>query len=335
MKGEPLYQLGPGIDENEEWMVVKRFARTSKNKNKSIVKLVHKKTGTDHCTHPLDASHLKRWLETVKLVDQSLCPLCERQNPVRRRRRRNVSSRTVNGIEEPFEEEPGADFLRDCINDRYKPIPNPPQGIVHIATSRIPNTGDGIFTDVELLRDEDASALGTYGGKVIYKQKEVEESKSDKIMSFDLWNNVIHVDAESSWNGKINQQWDWPYDLLSDEELRVKGLKRIEPDPRWLRAFSNIDISPDGTIFPNRDIDLGEELTINYGLDFWKDKKFKPTWNLESIENVFARVELEQALSKDPLLKEIYEASTILFGGEEEVTGEEEEEGEEEEGMSI
>ena len=204
--------------------IQRHHARTSKNSHRSVVTLVYERTRKRYCPHCLDETRLRNWMKS-KSFEESLCPICENKRRGLHRVRRPLMANGVDGsgtddtesmeLEEEEEEEilegiPASKFMKDCIEDRFRPEKNPPVGIAEIGKSRIKGAGNGLFASVDLM-GEDRSSLRVYGGEVMYTESESKASVSDKIMSFEIWDHLIHVDARQSWQGIMNHKGHWPY----------------------------------------------------------------------------------------------------------------------------
>lgn len=313
-----IARLGVSIDPEQKWVMV-RSPRSIRTPKLEPVMLKTAESGQSYCNHHHERSVLQAWLVGLS-AGQPLCPRCARAlGHGRGRGRRHVSSpvraqvasnKNEEREEAEVEEVPPA-FLDNCIKWYFAPRVFPPSELVMLRASGIPGAGEGAFARVEI-EANDQTSLGVYGGRVMYRQAEADASLSDKIMTFDLWNNTVHVDGTNSWHGKINHQWEWPYDKYTNQELSGMGLYRKQPLPEWLGVFANVDVGPNGVVFTPRKVLAGEELTVDYGLEFWSDKTFKPRWDLRGLR-ILPAAQLRDEMSRDPLLKNLEMASDILW----------------------
>ncbi len=290
-------------------LLVSRPWRARGIHDSDTVVLTHKGTGALFCSHVLSAKLLvQHWRNSAtSLPTTEPCPICARNRFYHLKREARMPT---GGNGEPMETKdtavklqgpPKAAFLRKSIEDHFAPSANPPPGL-RVGGSKIYRAGNGLFADRAL---EKNAELGVYGGTLIYTTREQEESQSDKIMSFDLWGHTVHVDSSKSWHGVLNHQWLWPY-LDSAEEVEASRLPAA-----WQAVFANVNVRSDGMMFTVRDVDQGEELTVDYGFAFWGD--IKPVWDMTPLEEG-ALKQLLVSMVTQPHLRAFRDASGLYFG---------------------
>ncbi|KKK96615.1 hypothetical protein LCGC14_2660990, partial [marine sediment metagenome] len=129
------------------------------------------------------------------------------------------------------------------------------------------------------------------------------------------YRDIFWIDGVDSWHGTINHQWKWPYLDMTQVEISEKGVF-MEPDfeDEWAPVFANLQVSYIGNVEILRVIYEGEELTLDYGIEYWQTKlePIKPTWDLRKIDDPLAEKHLLDLFDTDPVLKELFQASTVL-----------------------
>ena len=179
-------------------------------------------------------------------------------------------------------------FIVDAIRARFSPQPFPPDFLT-IRTSHIAPAGRGVFATQRILR---GWTLVTYGGTVLFTeaardQRDVQHA-SDKVFTFNVWDRTIYVDGRvrptdpnqggsfTSWPALINHQWEWP----TADKLPITD--------QWYPVFANCDVLQNGdnvgAIVAIRDIEEGEEISIDYGKAYWQPfgrrrEAIIPDWN--------------------------------------------------------
>lgn len=299
------YTFGEKLDPTQTWGLTKLRA----NRKNARVQIINRDTKKAFCPHTHSLTSIEPWLE-VNGSYNNFCPLCDQKQ--RFSRRNFVFTGNENGKEEAMEiennEEEPPDYLKLCLETHFKITPIPDN--VTIAPSKNIGVGDGLFA---IHPFETAEDIGIYSGKIIYTEKDMIQSKSDKVMAFDIWNNLLWVDGVNSWTSKINQMWRWPYDELEEKDWKKRGVEEeLEFDDDWKEIFANLDVKADGLIYAIQDIDTYQELTIDYGMSFWeKPPAIKPIWDLTMIRKIEKRFEFLDIASKDPYLSELINASTV------------------------
>lgn len=85
-------------------------------------------------------------------------------------------------------------------------------------------------------------------------------------------NNMGLIERYYSWCSRLNHKWSWH---------GTAKLTRIPMPSEWKDLFSNMIMTPnDLEIYLLRDVDVGEELTWDYGDEYWVDDK--PYWDLSN-----------------------------------------------------
>ena len=220
----------------------------------------------------------------------------------------------IKQLEESLEEEMPLpvevpQYVRIRVTNFYKEYKNIPK-FLYERTSKLESVGKGIFTNDTLAAK---IYIGRYSGKVIYKEKEWEQSTSPKILELSFLNVTIWVDAKETWSGLINHKWKWPF----------KDMNTMPP--QWKLFFSNIEVIDPGDyikFFPGDLVTIikigrNEELYLDYGKEFWA--KERPKWVLSSakssmeIEFQKKTISFLKALDTVNELKELKDISEVII----------------------
>ncbi len=135
--------------------------------------------------------------------------------------------------------------------------------------------GKGIFnnTPENILK---GTHIGNYKGIIIWDPEYVKSLKPtkempvvDKILEINLFGARFYIDATEHWTGILNHKWAWPW-AISEVPIPVD----CQP------YFSNVETSEDGDMKTIRIILRGEELTFDYGQDYWVGRR--PYWSLSN-----------------------------------------------------
>ncbi len=187
---------------------------------------------------------------------------------------------------------------------------------VRVAQSGIALATAGLFANRAFAERD---RIGMYTGSVIYERGEMEDlaERNDKLHEFKVWGNDIWVDAEDTWAGKMNHQWNWP--------AAFGGF----PHSSWAAFFSNAAVEDDATVTATRFADrlgfapldwpmavpaanAGDELFIDYGAEYWEGADSAPFWDLRS-----APGDLLQAVLTEhpqwPLLQQLGRRSSVVL----------------------
>ena len=124
-------------------------------------------------------------------------------------------------------------------------------------------------------------------------------------MEFLIWGNRISIDAIDSWSGKMNHKWLWPF---YEDNLEI-------PDD-WKIYFANVNVAEEGEIYALREINIYEELFIDYGEQFWDE--IKPVWDFKGFAydvvefNGNEEISFIEALEEYEELTKLKNLSTII-----------------------
>ncbi len=175
------------------------------------------------------------------------------------------------------------EYVQDRIRLHHRASETPPS-FLEIKQSFIDSSGVGVFTTISIAERE---TLGTYGGTVFFTKKAVRvrdpNDTAERIFSFKMWNQTFWVDGDvkeddpgatgklTSWTSRINHQWEWP------------SPSKRPPRQEWRPVFANCEFVPSGndvgTLLALRHIENGEELSIDYGRDYWDSHSRTVQWN--------------------------------------------------------
>ena len=350
-----LYRLGSSLDSTRKMVIVNDLIDPFQTLSIEA-KLKYADTRQCYCGHNINTKVLVDWIKNKKTPNQNICPYCEKDKKSKKRfSNKNVKlvsnkgdegmegeegeeesedieesegeeeSETggeesemeegTEGTEEEEEEEELPKFIRSCIKDHFKAQKLPKElekGDSEVVNKEGESMGKGIFAkeDLNILKP-----LGIYTGEILYDKEVVDKSDSDKIFGFHVGSVAYWVDSQdtdSHWGGLINHKWSWPYNGEDDPEKNMPEF--------WKDLFSNVNIDEEGTLHPRYQIFDGDELYLDYGIDYWKDKKPRPVWNwpvrnTKEIEVDFNEefITFQNATEKYPKLKKYVEASTIVM----------------------
>ena len=168
------------------------------------------------------------------------------------------------------------EYIKSAITKHYA-NKSLPKDLV-IKESDIFRGVEGVFTSKNLLAE---SIIGVYTGEINYK-----ESADNKVLQIYVWGGEsVYIDAADSWPGKLNHKWDWPY----------TNSKRLFKEAGYAKYFANTYVSLTDNIIVQTPryrtptlnvkgnvigIKKGDELTIDYGQEFWRTNSSKPIWDL-------------------------------------------------------
>ncbi len=216
--------------------------------------------------------------------------------------------------------EPSPEWLRLAINNHFAESVDLPRD-VRVGRSRILWADEGLFARRVL---PEGRVLGTYVGEVIYKLSEsLERARlSERLFDFVLWGkHSISVDAHRSWPGKMNHKWSWPYTGVHGNELL-----RF-PFAGWEHFFANVLVDDDANLIATRfsgqppadpafsAAQTDEELTIDYGDEYWRSSETAPRWDLRDAPQSLLIAALRWDAQWRPL-QQLAEKSHVMLRGD-------------------
>ena len=160
-------------------------------------------------------------------------------------------------------------WLYACIGDKYtKKVVAPSYLERRQQEFKDQLVKDWVLTKKGLAKDH---VLGQYSGKVFYSKNKAKTSGTKYIRKLSVfrWQIFVETTQINNWQKLINHKWDWP-------------LSNLQLPKQWEPFFSNIRIDEKGDITASRNIETGEELSVQYDMDF---KKENPVWNFEGLKD--------------------------------------------------
>ena len=142
-----------------------------------------------------------------------------------------------------------------------------PHDFLEIRNSEIYKSGDGIFAIAPF---PEKHQIGIYKGKILYNEEEKEEALKNSFYIFEVdfeydsrrfvkfWIDAKIDQKTYSWPGKFNHKWTWKDDVM-------------KLPTEFESIFATLKVNDDMVIESLRNIKTNEELTIDYGQNYWTD----------------------------------------------------------------
>ncbi len=264
-----IFTLSETLDPELEWGI----------KPADIVTIANRKTGKDYCTHQFPKKTIVQWLEH-KTEDEDLCYFCQGNDKTAMRL--SFENLTINANEKKGKEEveevtrrpQPPKYIKDAIKDHF----NPQNRLIDKNKFYIRETvfGRGVFAKDKIPAERN---IGFYSGVPIWAQEDLDAPPSDKVIDIKIWGNTISIDGKGSWTSLINHKWMFP------EECEENY------DKAWDKFFANCIFKEGGKIVALRKIKKNDQLFIDYGKNFWKNKP-PPFWDLtDAPENLLKAID--------------------------------------------
>ncbi len=315
MRTKFIWILDRGLDATERLGIASVSAVHHRVRSR-LVALTYKETGKRYCRHAFQERALVGWL-LAKTPGQDCCPLCHKFGAsvtVNRIRGRNGGKEDIEMRGEKKKEEEPPPYIAEAIRKHFYPVKEVPITVI-VKKSKIWKSDRGVFAREHISED---TGIGMYTGEVLFTRRDMEARApiSDKVMEFEVWNNNLWIDAADSWEGIVNHKWMWPF-LGTEIRPGVRGDLRLMLRS-WKPFFANVDVRMDGTVYaisipleegeeeqeePEQEeeemeeeeeeaeeaeevpILPGDELSIDYGIEYWDDHGIRPYWDLRAAPN--------------------------------------------------